>query len=86
VIPTPPANALLITGDEPVEELRAQISKLSYHCPLGMAHQKCPFRMFGLLNANVRENLIKAMPRESCIHFFELERECREEASSTRSS
>jgi hypothetical protein len=82
VIPTPSANALLITGDEPVEELRKQISKYSYRCPLNLAHPKCPFSMFGLLNANVRENLIKAMTREACVHFFELERECRAEATS----
>jgi hypothetical protein len=81
VNPTPSASSLLITGSEPVEELRKLISKYSYRCPLGQTHQKCPFRMFGLLNANVRENLIKAMTRESCLHFFELERECRSEAS-----
>jgi hypothetical protein len=84
VIPPPSNNALLISGDESVEELRGLISKLSYRCPLGQAHAKCPFRMFGLISANVRENLINAMTREACVHFFELERECRSEANCQR--
>lgn len=33
--------------------------------------------MFGLLDPQVRHNLIQSMTIEACQHFFELELECR---------
>lgn len=84
MISTPSAHALLITGSEPVEVLRNQINKLAYRCPFGTAHAKCPFRLFSLLDINVRENLVKTMTRESCVHFFELEQECRAESAAKK--
>jgi hypothetical protein len=85
IVNTAPADhELLISGDETVEELRKAIGQISHHCPLDKVHEKCPFRMFGLLNPQVRDNLINAMTIEACLHFFELERECR--ASADRQS
>ncbi|MBK9991222.1 MAG: hypothetical protein IPP19_10945 [Verrucomicrobia bacterium] len=86
MISTPSAHALLITGNEPVEALRNQISKLAYRCPFGSAHAKCPFRLFGLLDFNVRENMVKTMTRESCVHCFELEQECRTEIAAKKNA
>jgi hypothetical protein len=77
VNPAPSASELLISGDEPVEELRQLIAKFAYRCPLGQNHERCPFRMFGLLSFSVRETLINEMHRDACLHFFDLERECR---------
>jgi len=73
----PAEHELLISGDETVEELRQAIGQISHRCPLGKSHERCPFRMFGLLSPHIRDKLIDALTIEACLHFFELERECR---------
>ena len=70
----------LITGKESVEELRELIVDFSEACPAGQNHPHCPFRILSGLSYDSLEKLVKSMPRETCVAFFEQELKCRTQA------
>ena len=77
----PQGEALsLITGRESVEELRELIIDFSEACPAGQNHPHCPFRILSGLSFVSLENLVKNMPRETCINIFDQELKCRSQA------
>jgi hypothetical protein len=67
----------LLTGKETLAELKRMILVLCQVCPGGRNHPHCPFRVLSGLSHFSASRLIQAMPRESCLHLFEMELQCR---------
>ena len=72
----------LITGEETLEELRNMIVELSEACPSGWNQPHSPFQILSGLSYASLTNLVKNLPRESCLNLFELELESRSQAES----
>jgi hypothetical protein len=72
----------LLTGSETVEELREIIVHLCHACPAKNNHAHCPFRTMSGLSFHAIANLVKNLPRESCLNLFEMELKCRSQQES----
>jgi len=67
----------LITGQEPLDELRRLIIQFSQACPASAAHLACPFHIMGTLSHASLTTLVNSLPRMACLDLFKMEHDCR---------
>ena len=75
--PPPRPTQLLITGQEPLEELRRLIIQYAQHCPAGETCPACPLHILGTLSHASLSTLVNSLPQPACLDLFEMERSCR---------
>jgi hypothetical protein len=76
----------LITGQEPLNELRRLILQFSQACPAKQAHLQCPFHIMGTLSNASLTTLVNSLPRETCVDLFKMEQDCRSQFAAPCSS
>jgi len=67
----------ILKGDEPLEDLRRMIIRLTEDCPARKSHIHCPFRAMAGLSYTSAKQLINSLSNQSCQGLFELELLCR---------
>lgn len=73
----------LLAGNESVAELRNLIALLCQECPASRNHFHCPFRVMSGLSYATMTEVVKNLPRESCLSLFEMELNCRAQAGAS---
>lgn len=68
---------ILITGQEPLAELRRLIIEFSQACPAQQTHLQCPFHIMGTLSHASLTTLVNSLPRATCVDLFKMEQDCR---------